>query len=42
MEARIFSCDKPGMMVTKQIILEIILNCILGVALALLNKPAKN
>jgi hypothetical protein len=32
----------PGMMVTKQIIFEIILNCILGVALALLNKPAKS
>jgi hypothetical protein len=31
----------PGMMVTKQIVFEIILNCILGVVLALLNKPAK-
>jgi hypothetical protein len=32
----------PGIMVSKQIGFEIILNCILGVALALLNKRAKS
>jgi hypothetical protein len=32
----------PGTMVSKQIVFDVILNCLLGVALALLNKRAKS
>jgi hypothetical protein len=32
----------PGTMVAKQVFFEIVLNCILGVVLALLNKPTRN